>query len=117
MENNIIVTTPEQLQSLVCGAVRSILPELASYQPERPKPDAMGVDEALSFLENQAIPTKKSALYNLVFKEGIPYRKIGRRLVFSRKELLSWIESRTTHGGDREQRAALRLAQSANRKK
>lgn len=96
MENTqIIIVTPEQLQTLVYGAVRSILPELASYQPERPKPDVMGIDETLSFLEEQAIPTKKSALYNLVFKEEIPYRKVGRRLVFSRKELLAWIESRT----------------------
>lgn len=116
MDNAVIVTTPEQLQSLVYGAVRSILPELANYQPERPKPDVMGIEETLAFLEEQAIPTKKSALYNLVFKEEIPHRKIGRRLVFSRKELLTWIESRTVHSEDRRTAAALRIAESANRK-
>lgn len=116
MDNAVIVTTPEQLQSLVYGAVRSILPELVNYQPERPKPDVMGIDETLSFLGEQAIPTKKSALYNLVFKEEIPHRKIGRRLVFSRKELLEWIESRTVRPEDKRSAAALRIAESANRK-
>lgn len=116
MDNTVIVTTPAQLQSLVYGAVRSILPELANYQPERPKPDVMGIEETLAFLEEQAIPTKKSALYNLVYKEEIPYRKIGRRLVFSRKELLTWIESRTVRPEDKRTAAALRIAESANRK-
>jgi len=34
--------------------------------------------------------------------------------VFSKKELLTWIESRTVHSEDRRAAAALRIAQSAN---
>lgn len=116
MNDGVIVTTPDQLHSLVYSAVRSILPELANYQPERPKADAMSIDEALTFLAEQAVPTSKATLYGLIYKKEIPYRKVSRRLVFSRQELLTWIESRTTRPEDSRADAALRIAESANRK-
>lgn len=47
------------------------------------------------FLAEQGIPTTRATLYNLVYKEAIPYKKFGRRTVFSKRELLAWIESRT----------------------
>jgi excisionase family DNA binding protein len=38
---------------------------------------------------------KKSTIYRLSMDNKIPFQKYGKRLVFSRKSLLEWIESRT----------------------
>ena len=62
----------------------------------------------------KGIPTTRSTIYNWVFLKKIPFKKIGRRTVFSKKELLAWIESRTTLPEDRRAVAAARIAESAN---
>lgn len=118
MENTVIVTTPAQLQTIISEAVDAILPKLADFRRknEPVETDGMNVDDAARFMTEQGIPTTRATLYNLVYKEAIPYKKFGRRTVFSRKELLTWIESRTEHREDRRAAAALRLAESANRK-
>lgn len=115
--SSVIVTTPEQLQSMICNAVESILPKLAEYRPKEPvKSDALTLEEAAAYLKEQGLPITKSTLYNLSFKDDIPYRKVGRRLVFSRRELAEWIDSITVRPEDSRSRAALRLAASVNRK-
>jgi len=39
---------------------------------------------------------KKSTIYRLSMDNKIPFQKYGKRLVFSRKDLLKWIDNRTT---------------------
>lgn len=118
MDNTIIVTTPAQLQTIISEAVNAILPKLADFRRknEPVETDGMSADTAARFITEQGIPTTRAALYNLVYKEAIPYKKFGRRTVFSKRELLAWIESRTVTREDRRTAAALRLAESANRK-
>lgn len=114
---NIIVTTPAQLQSIITDAVNAIIPKLADFRRknEPAETDGMNVEDTARFLTEQGIPTTRATLYNHVYKNTIPYKKFGRRVVFSKKELLTWIESRTVHSEDR-RAAALRIAESANRK-
>lgn len=38
---------------------------------------------------------RKSSIYRLSMDNKIPFQKYGKRLVFSRKNLLEWIDSRT----------------------
>ena len=116
--DNIIVTTSAQLQTIISDAVDAIIPKLADFRRknEPVETDGMNVDDAARFITEQGIPTTRATLYNLVYKEAIPYKKFGRRTVFSKRELLAWIESRTEHREDRRTAAALRLAESANRK-
>lgn len=38
---------------------------------------------------------RKSTIYRLTMEDKIPFQKYGKRLVFSRKDLLEWIDSRT----------------------
>lgn len=116
--DNIIVTTPAQLQTIISDAVDAIIPKLADFRRknEPVETDGMNVDDAARFITEQGIPTTRATLYNLVYKEAIPYKKFGRRTVFSKRELLAWIESRTEHREDRRTAATLRLAESANRK-
>ena len=118
MNEPVIVTTPAQLQSIISDAVNAILPKLADFRRknEPVETDGMRVEDAAKFLTAQGIPTTRATLYNLVYKHTIPYKKFGRRTVFSKKELLSWIESRTVRSGDRRAAAALRISESVNRK-
>lgn len=118
MNESIIITTPAQLQTIISDAVDAIIPKLADFRRknEPVETDGMNVDDAARFITEQGIPTTRATLYNLVYKEAIPYKKFGRRTVFSKRELLAWIETRTEHREDRRSAAALRLAESANRK-
>lgn len=118
MSEQIIVTTAEQLRSIVADEVAAIIPKLDIFRRknEPVEVDGMNAEAAARFLTEQGIPTTRATLYNLVYKEAIPYKKFGRRVVFSKRELLAWIESRTEHREDRRATAALHLAESANRK-
>lgn len=118
MDNAVIVTTPAQLQSIISDAVNAILPKLADFRRknEPVEADGMTVEDAARFLTEQGIPTTRASLYNLVYKNTIPHKKFGRRTVFSKRELRAWIESRTVRPEDKRAAAALRIAESANRK-
>lgn len=118
MDNTVIVTTPAQLQSIISDAVNAILPKLADFRRknEPVETDGMNVEDAARFLTEQGIPATRATLYNHVYKNTIPYKKFGRRTVFSKKELLTWIESRTVHSEDRRAAAALRIAENATHK-
>lgn len=118
MNESIIITTPAQLQTIIDEAVNAILPKLADFRRknEPVETDGMNVEDAARFLSEQGIPTTRATLYNLVYKEAIPYKKFGRRTVFSKRELLAWIESRTVTRESRNAEASRRLAASANRK-
>ena len=117
--DNIIVTTPDQLQAIVGRAVEAIIPLLAEHQKNcnarKPK-ENLSLTEAVEFLTELGFPTTRSNLYNLTFRGKIPYRKIGRRNVFSRQELLQWVEKRTLHVEDESIEMRQRIARSANRK-
>ena len=116
MNEPVIVTTPAQLQSIISDAVNAILPKLADFRRKNEPVEGMTVEDAARFLTAQGIPTTRASLYNLVYKNTIPHKKFGRRTVFSKKELLAWIESRTVRPEDKRTAAALRIAESANRK-
>ena len=118
MNESVIVTTPAQLQSIISDAVNAILPKLADFRRknEPVETDGMTVEDAARFLTEQGIPTTRATLYNQVYKNTIPYKKFGRRTVFSKKELHAWVELRTVRPGDKRTAAALRIAESANRK-
>ena len=97
MENRVIVVTPEELQQYIGQAVEAIIPKLADFRRrnEAKKTDNLTMVEAIDYLAELGAPTTRSSIYNLVFRGQIPHRKIGRRTIFSRKELQAWVESRT----------------------
>lgn len=91
MENTVIVTTPSELRAIVADEVAAILPKLADFRRknEPVETDGLTVDAAARFITDQGIPTTRATLYHLVHKNTIPYKKFGRRTVFSKKELLT----------------------------
>ena len=108
MDDRIIVTTSAQLQSIIGEAVGAIIPKLADF---RRKNEAVETDGMTG------IPTTRASLYNLVYKNTVPYRKFGRRTIFSKRELLAWIEERMTRPSDSRTQAAMRIAAGARNKK
>ena len=118
MDNTIILTTPDQLQHYIGQAVEAIIPKLADFRRrnEAKQTDNLTLTEAIDYLAELGAPTTKSAIYNLTFRGMIPHRKIGRRTIFSRRELTDWVESRTHRPEDAKAEAVRRIAQSATRK-
>lgn len=109
--------------ALTIGQAKEMISDLLSQEIQKavnptkePEPDILKIDQALNFLSLQGWPTTKQTIYNLVFKKEIPYRKVGRRVIFSRKELLQWIESRTVRPASKSD-AALALANSVQTKR
>ena len=49
----------------------------------------LNVNEAANFLR-----LKKSTLYQLVFKRGIPFYKKTKILLFKKSELIEWVEQK-----------------------
>lgn len=119
MDNHsVILTTPEELQAIVDRAVERVLPKLADFRRknEAVECDNLSIDDAVQFITQNGIPTTKTSLYNFAYRNAIPYRKVGHRLLFSKRELTAWIESRTTRPSDSATEAALQLAACARRK-
>jgi hypothetical protein len=87
MNEPIIITTPAELRSIVADEVAAILPKLADFRRknEPVEIDNLSVEEAVRFIAEQGIPTTRSTIYNWVFLKKIPFKKIGRRTVFSKK--------------------------------
>ena len=119
MDNSVIVTTPAELRAAIAEEIGKVLPKLADFRRknEPVETDGMTVEDAARFMTGQGIPTTRASLYNLVYKNAIPHRKFGRRTIFSKKELLEWIESRTVRPADKQAAAALRLARNVERKR
>lgn len=59
----------------------------------------------------------KSTLYKKVFNKEVPYKKYGKRLVFSRKELAEWIEANTILKPSASDAMDKRLAEAGKKKR
>ena len=115
--SKIILTSREELEGCIYAAVRTIIPELANYKaPAEEAADALTLEAAINFLEGLGYPTTPSNLYNLAYYKRIPYRKVRRRLLFSRKELTVWVQNQIEDPAKRHREAAEAIAESANRK-
>lgn len=58
----------------------------------------------------------KSKLYKLTATDDVPVKRYGKKLIFSRRELIEWVESKTVSGNNHGA-AVLELAHSANKKR
>lgn len=110
--NQIILTTPEELRAIVSESVSQTLAGLTLPKNE---PDNLTPDAAVGVLEQHGFLISKARLYKLTAKGDVPFRKYGNKLLFSRRELLSWAESLARRVNDKGE-AALAIARSANRK-
>lgn len=113
--SEIIITTEADLRAIIASEVSRCMAHF-SGKPTTPECDTLSMDSAVGYLSDLGYPITKNTLYSLVSREAIPYSKIGRKTIFSRKELRSWVEGRAMrHTPSREQQAAI-LAKKASRK-
>lgn len=80
--------TPPELESLIENSIRKIL---INQRTEQPQPEAdhfLTIQQIADFL-SLSVPT----IYGLVSKSEIPCMKKGKRLYFSKDEIINWIKA------------------------
>lgn len=116
-ETGIVVMSPDVLTSIIRDELNRAITEFSKVaKPQKQDTDILTIDDAVTFLGEHGLPTKKRHIYNLVTNNRIPYRKRGRYLNFSKQELLAWLDARTVEGGQHNN-PALTIAKSAMRKR
>jgi hypothetical protein len=91
-----MVQNPFEIIERKLSGIEALLIEIKhtpkSVQQE--PPDRMTLEDTLSFLASNGLPLKKSQLYKLSMEKDIPVMRFGKRLVFSRKAILEWLDNR-----------------------
>ena len=89
MENSskIVLITPDELASLIQTSVRKAIAEQSS-KSSIPNDKPLSIDEASEFLH---IP--KATLYQFTSTRKIPFQKVGKKILFFKQELISWVEA------------------------
>lgn len=79
-------------------------------------PGRLTFDEGLDFLSLHGYSVSRGHLYNLCSAGEVPSSRIRGRVVFSPKELLSWLETIETKKVSSRDRMSKKLADSASRR-
>jgi hypothetical protein len=111
--NNIIVAEEEKLRAIVHEEVSKLF--RAKHEPKI-EIDTITLSGAIALLAEYGYILSKAKLYKLTASGNIPCRKFGQKLVFSRKDILSWAENQTKPKNNQSE-LLLTLARSARRKK
>ena len=96
--------TVGQLLEIIEQKTACKIPELK----EEPKADRTGIDGVISITG-----LSSSQIYKLTAKNAIPCQKFGKRLVFSTKAIMEWMEQHTTEKENSKQKAARQLTKLA----
>ncbi|MDP4207665.1 MAG: hypothetical protein Q8928_02510 [Bacteroidota bacterium] len=96
----IVQLDQNDLRAELKNCISEFLTEIKELPILPEQPDRINFPEALELFNSNGIPTSKSWLYKKVMdslqgKDNLPVKKFGRRLVFSRKELIAWLEAQT----------------------
>lgn len=86
----ILQLSQEDLRTEIKNCLRESIEEIKSIPTPAPLPDRIELNEACLVTDQS-----KSQVYKLTMLNEIPFQKYGKRLVFSRKSLLAWMEKRT----------------------
>jgi excisionase family DNA binding protein len=86
----ILQMNQEDLRAEIKNCLRESLEEIKSLPSPEPLPDRITLQKACLLTGNS-----KSQIYKLTMNEDIPFQKFGKRLIFSRKSLLQWMDERT----------------------
>jgi hypothetical protein len=111
--SQIIVAEEDKLRAIVHEEVSKVF---HTRQEPKTEIDTITLSGALVLLAEYGYILSKAKLYKLTASGSIPCRKFGQKLVFSRKDILSWAENQTKPKNDPSE-VLLTLARSARRKK
>lgn len=100
----------EDLRAEIKSCLIETIAEIKSLPTPEPLPDRITLSEACLLTG-----FSKSQVYKLTMKGDIPYSKFGKRLVFSRKALLYWMENSTVPASNADEIMDSRLKKSAKK--
>lgn len=106
----ILQVEKSELEELIRDIVKQAVSEA---QPPQSEPsDRIGLTEAM-----ELTGLKESAIYKRTMTGEIPFQKFGKRLVFSRKDLNEWIESKTISRLPASEIMSKKLSESVHRRR
>lgn len=85
----IVVTSAEELKAII----RDVLAEQEEPTATGMQSDNISLSRAIELLNELGYPTSKAKIYKLTSTGALPFRKYGNKLIFSRVELLKWVET------------------------
>lgn len=113
----IVVLRVDQVEEMVDKSVaKHFSLFLKNSQKTTEVQETLNINEALKLLQSLGAPFVKSTIYKHTHEGTIPHKRIGKRLIFSRTELIDWFESQITEK-ETKPNETLILAASARRKK
>lgn len=86
----IVVTSAEELKAIIRDVLLERTEPTTGVEPEN-----ISLNKAVELLNGLGYPTSKAKIYKLTSAGAMPYRKYGNKLIFSRRELLKWVDSQT----------------------
>jgi len=111
-----IITTfkKEELEQLIYETVTKCLNAKLS-PPQLEQSDRCGINEACIILGPPEKPASKAKIYQLTHLRRIPFMRMGRALIFSRKQLLAYREEHTISPSFPEDEIKANLIKSAQK--
>lgn len=85
----IVVTSAEELKAII----RDVLSEQTEPTATGVQSDNINLSKAIVLLNEWGYPTSKAKIYKLTSTGAMPCRKYGNKLIFSREELLKWVDT------------------------
>jgi len=87
--NDLMLTSirKEELSAMIENSVRKVLSETPSSNSEEKTQDFLSIEEASKFLN-----LAKATVYTLTSAGKIPVIKKGKRLYFTKQELMDWLK-------------------------
>jgi excisionase family DNA binding protein len=103
-----------ELQEIIKDCVRQAITEV---QPAKTLPlqDSISLNEVCAIIGTIEKPAAKATIYKLTMNGDIPFAKFGKRLVFSRKALIEWMESRTISASKDNEVMTARISEAAKK--
>lgn len=95
---DIVIINENELSKILKEEISSVFDnysDLFNQSNELPVVDTINLTSAIAFLAENGYDISKSKLYKLSSERKIPCKKFGNKLIFSRKELLDWMQSNT----------------------
>lgn len=109
-------TNPFDLILSELAELKAEVRKIRAPEPPTKQPENLTIDQAIQILEENGLPITRAQIYKFSHLGEIPASRIGKRLVFNRKDLLNWLESRKVAKIPPQKMAAEKLAQSARRR-
>lgn len=85
----IVITSTEELKAII----RDVLSEQTEPIATGVQSDNINLSKAIELLNEWGYPTSKAKIYKLTSTGAMPCRKYGNKLIFSREELLKWVDT------------------------